>query len=341
MNPPKKLRFTFFLTLMLVLLLTACGADSGQVEPPFIRIVSGTVQAGTGGAWSPAGEDVKLAAESSIKTDKASYALLTFKDGSTIELEPETELALSKGTGISAVLNSGQVWVIANTATATIDAGGPTASGTATAFSITRNGSEVTVSATGGKAKFTASGSTVEVGSGQIAKSSGAGPEAPAAIQVKNALRINLTGEALLYLADPQGRAIGYHPTKEIFTNQIPNSWYAGKAGRPQVITVPNITEGEYTILMVAANNQSAWKIQIGFAGSDLKFDQFETSSSITWGTPTGITMKVRLDANGVPKADISAIWTLYVNPPGKVSEAADLKHTTVNAGADVPAWAR
>lgn len=329
------------LFIILVLLLTACSSGSSTVEPPFIRVLSGSVQTGTGGSWNPATDDSQLAAESSIKTDKNSYAFLSFKDGSSIEMEPETEIVLSKGTGISAVLAAGQVWIVANTATVSIDAGGPTASGTTTAFSVSRNGSEVTVSATGGKAKFSAGGSDVEVASGQVSKSTGGAPEAPSAIQIKNALRLKLTGEALIYLADPQGRAIGYHPTKEIFTNQIPNSWYAGKEGRPQVITVPNITEGEYTFLMVAANNQSAWKLQIGFAGSDLKFDQYETSSSITWGTPTGITMKVRLDSNGVPKADISAIWTLYVNPPGKVSEGAGLKHTTINAGAEIPGWGK
>jgi len=339
MNTKLYLRKAVYILVTISLVLAGCGGGKAS-EPPFIRVISGTVQTGKDGAWAAAVDNVQLQAGAGVKTCADCRAALVFKDGSMIELEPDTEVAFVDGESISLNLAAGMIWVASNESSVSVDAGGPVAVASKAGFSVTRSGGEVKVTSVGSVIKFAAGGSEVQIPSGQMSISSnGSAPTSPANIEVKNALRITLTGEAMAYIADPSGRGIGYHPTKEIPVNQIPNGWYVGKTGRPQVISVPNIAEGEYTIILVAANNQSAWKIKVGLAGADLNYSELETSSSITWGTPTGITLIVKMDENGVPTAEMSPIWTLYVDPPGKVALGEELKRTTISAGETAPVW--
>ncbi len=204
-----------------------------------------------------------------------------------------------------------------------------------------RGSSDTTVSASGASVKFSAGGSEVEIPSGQFSVSSGgAAPSAPAAIEVNNAARFELTGEAYIYFVDPEGRAIGYHPTAEYPVYQIPDGFYSGKAGRPQVIGVPNLSAGECTVMLVAVNNQTSWKMTFEFAGKDLVFEGPEKSSSITWGTPTGITINLRFDDQGNPIPEVSNTWTLYGNPRGVAYTLENsMKRADMNFGTIPPAW--
>ncbi|TLN18931.1 FecR domain-containing protein [bacterium] len=283
-----------------------------------------------------------MAAGDTVKTGADGRVGLFFSDGSQVMLEPDTEIALAAGDGIALTLAGGQLWAAANTAAISVDAGGPVAAGTAVGFDVAKEGEKVTVSSVGGNTTFTAGGSSATVAAGQVSVSEGNGaPSAPAAIEVKNALRIVVEGEALLYLADPSGRAVGYHPTREYMVSQIPDGWYSGEKSRPQTITVPNPEPGEYTILLVAAGNQAGWKMAVGTAGADLVYTERKDSSTITWGTPTGITLKISIGADGTPVVDeMSAIWTLYTDPPGKAAVSDDLKRLKISFGETVPAWA-
>jgi len=342
MKTKRSLQTMFYLIILLSIVLAGCGGGSAKkVDPPFIRVVTGTVETGPAGSLAAAQDNSQLAAGATVKTSAESRAGLIFTDGSQIMLEPNTEIALVDGDGIGLSLVSGQLWAASNTVAIHVDAGGPVATGTAVGFNISKDESKVTVSSVGGSTTFAAGGSEVTVANSQVAVSEGNGaPSTPTALEVTSALRIVLEGEALAYLADPAGRAVGYHPTREFPISQIPNGWYSGKAARPQVISVPNLEPGEYTILLVAAGNQSAWKIKVGTAGADLNYTERSTSSSITWGTPTGITLKISLDADGNPVLDeMSAIWTLYVDPPGKVALGEELKRTTILPGAIAPTW--
>jgi len=336
-----------FINLVLILFvlfglsLTGCKKSSAS-EPPALSIVKGAVQSGSAGALKAAEDGKQLAADATVKTAADGQALLTYKDGSTVSVLPDSEVSLGTGEGIIVKLASGSVWSASSENQIAIEAGGSTTTGKQVSFLVSKKGDEVSVSPTGGSVKFKAGGSEVEVPNGQVSTSSGSAPSVPKAIEVKNAIHINLKGEALVYLVDPLNRAIGYHPTQEMTTNQIPMGWYSGKEGRPQIISVINLMEGEYTILLVAAGNQTNWDIKIGSAGADLNYKDTDMSSSITWGTPTGITMKVLLDKQGTPKLELSDIWTLYEAPLGKATNLSDqLKRTKILIGAQQPPWTK
>ncbi len=342
MNTKRNASKLVYLLILLSLVLAGCGGGGSKaIEPPILRVVSGTVETGPAGSLAAAQDGTQLAAGATVKTGADGRAGLFFSDGSQVMLEPDTEIALAEGEGIALKLASGQLWAASNTAAVSVDAGGPVAAGTAVAFDVAKEGEKVTVSSVGGNTTFTAGGSNATVAAGQVSVSEANGaPSAPAALEVKNALRIVVEGEALLYLADPSGRAVGYHPTREYSVSQIPNGWYSGEKSRPQIISVPNPEPGEYTILLVAAGNQAGWKMAVGTAGADLVYTERKDSSTITWGTPTGITLKIAIGADGTPVIDeMSAIWTLYTDPPGKGAVNDDLKRLKISFGEAVPAW--
>lgn len=336
------LRRVLNLVILLSLALAGCGGGGNKsVEPPTIRVVAGTVETGPAGTLAAAKDGAKLEAGATIKTGGDSRAGLFFTDGSQVMVEPNTEVSLSKGEGISLLLTNGSIWVASSEVTAKVDAGGPMISGTKVGFAIKKEDSKVTVSSVGGQTTFSAGGNDVTIASGQASTSDGnKAPSTPQATEVKSALRINIEGEALVYLADPSNRGVGYHPTREYPVSQIPNGWYSGEKSRPQIISVPNPEAGTYTILLVAAGNQAGWKIAVGTAGSDLVYAEKKTSSTITWGTPTGITLKISIGENGAPVIDeMSAIWTLYSDPPGKGAVNDDLKRKTILFGETAPTW--
>ena len=178
-------------------------------------------------------------------------------------------------------------------------------------------------------------GSTTTIPNGSYAV---AGDGAVSAIETVSALELVLEGDALLFFAEPSGRVVGFHPTREMITNQIPLAWYSGLEARPQILNVPNVEPGEYTILLVASGNQSAWSMDIKLAGEDGIYDDVVSKSSmITWGTPTGITLRIRENDEGLV-LDASDIWTLYEAPPGVVGMADELKREELQTGT-APTW--
>lgn len=331
----KKFHFLLCLVILCSLVLTACGG-AAKVEPPTVTTLNGTVEVG----GKAASGDTVAGAADTIKTGADSRALITYNDGSTITLSPNSELALTTGDGINAKLTAGEAWAVANDQIITISADDAKASVKNGGYDLAKNDSGLTLTSVGSKAKFTNAAGSVDVASGQSSTASGsAAPSTPADKKIKQTLQIKLTGEALVYLVDPLGRAIGYHPTQTATTNQIPLGFYSGKDARPQIIFLPEVLEGEYTILLVAAGNQTAWELEVGTAGEDGKLTTKNMSSMITWGTPTGITMKIALDPAGTPDASLSPIWTLYDRPPGKMALGDVLKKIKIKQGADKPAW--
>lgn len=333
--------WVIFVTAALLFSFSGCSGENKAAEPPTLTILSGDIQVQTELNWGPAVDATQLSVNSGVITASDSWALLTYSDASTITVEPESEISLVDSAEIQVKLISGKVWAVSNSTRINIETDASKASGTTTGFEVFKEGNNITVNSSGGTVKFDAGGSSVDIPSGQFATSDGGSPSSPQEIKVENALRMKLEGEVLLYLVDSRGLAIGYHPTQEITTNQIPLGWYSGKEGRPQIISVPNLIAGEYTILLVAAGNQSPWKLWVGTAGSDLVYEDTETSSMITWGTPTGITMDVYLTEGEAPRIQLSAIWTLYVAPPGKVGPIEGMKRMEIYTGPDMPPWTK
>ena len=335
-----KIKILILVVLITSLNLVGCSGGTINVAPPFIRIIGGQVDIGTSSSFTAAQDNTQLSKGDTIKTGAESRAVLFFEEGTQIELEPETELTIEDVDGISVSLSNGSVWFAANQAIATLDAGGPLVTAQNGGFWVSKSDQDIFVSSVGSKIELESGETKIEIPSGyySVVQPNGT-PSTPEQIEVNNALRIVLEGEALVFISDPEGRSLGYHPYATITLNHIPNGWYSGKESRPQIISIPNIDVGEYIIILVAAANQTSWRISIGIGGEDLEFSELTTSSSITWGTPTGIYLNVRINPDGDIIAERSDIWTLYSNPPGFLSLVDTLKRVNIHFGKEAPFW--
>lgn len=59
---------------------------------------------------------------------------------------------------------------------------------------------------------------------------------------------------ANLYIADPQGRRIGFDPITGETVDEVPDAWYSGPDGEPQEIMIPGPLDGDYVVLMIGVS---------------------------------------------------------------------------------------
>ncbi|HEY94871.1 MAG TPA: FecR domain-containing protein [Dehalococcoidia bacterium] len=199
-----------------------------------------------------------------VKTDSDSHALLTFNDGSTIKLEPETILEIThleiNEEGAPVIILSqliGRTWssVVDMTDTDSrfeIDTPSATAvvHGTLFTTEVTKEG-ETTVSTTEGLVSVTADDEEVFVAANQQTKvSKGKKPSKPQDIpEPESEVSIFITGLAVGSLVDPTGSSTGKLPDGTEF-NQIQGSQLSMSGVDTQVITVTNPKNGNYKIAL-------------------------------------------------------------------------------------------
>jgi hypothetical protein len=63
--------------------------------------------------------------------------------------------------------------------------------------------------------------------------------------------RISAHSPVNLYVTDPQGLSIGTDPNTGEIVNEIPDAFYSGPGTEPQVIMIPDPTDGTYSITLV------------------------------------------------------------------------------------------
>ncbi|UCD08084.1 MAG: FecR domain-containing protein [Dehalococcoidales bacterium] len=215
-------------------------------------------------SFGPGSNGMILEMGTQVKTNTDSYALLSFNDGSTIRLEPETILELTQlqinedGTPVI-VLGQlvGSTWssVVPMTGTDSrfeIDTPSATAvvHGTLFTTEVTEEG-ETTVSTTEGLVSVTADDEEVFVAANQQTKVfMGKKPSKPQNIpEPDSEISIIITGLVTGSLVDPTGSSTGKLSDGTEF-NQIPGSQSFLVDADTQVITVMNPRNGNYKIAL-------------------------------------------------------------------------------------------
>ena len=199
-----------------------------------------------------------------VKTDASSHALITFNDGSTVKLEPETVLEIthletSEKGPLVIILNqvTGRTWssVVDMTDTDSrfeIDTPSATAvvHGTLFTTEVTEEG-DTTVSTTDGLVSVTAGDEEVLVARNQQTKVyKGKKPTQPQNIpEAEYEISITITGLAVGSLIDPTGSSTGKLPDGTEF-NQIQGSQSTTTGEHTQVITVTDPKNGNYKIAL-------------------------------------------------------------------------------------------
>lgn len=227
--------------------------------------------------FEPSSDRMILEMDMQVKTSSDSYALITFNDGSTTELEPETILEIThletNEEGSPVIVLSqlvGRTWSSVEKMTdadSRFEINTPSATavvhGTLFTTEVSEQG-ETTVSTTEGLVSVTADDEEVFVAANQQTKVfKGKRPSQPQNIpEPESEISINITGLVASSLVDPTGSSTGILPDGTEF-NQIPSSKSVLYDVDTQVITISNPKNGNYKIaLRFLHENNITYSIQ-------------------------------------------------------------------------------
>ena len=233
-----------------------------------LSILDGTATVARGtAAFSPATDGDIVNNGDRVQTAQNSHALVTFFDGSTLEIEPattvqieEAQAAASGAISIRISQTLGRTWASVQRLTradSKFEVRTPmlTAAVRGTGFitEVLADGTS-TVRTTDGIVEVTAQGQSVLVGAGQTTTvlpnapptTPGASPAPP------NRLRFGMHSPAYLVALDPFGRACGVVLPGPTVVRQIPGCLASEPGTEPQLVDVPNASPGFYRILVAS-----------------------------------------------------------------------------------------
>lgn len=245
------------------------GQPSALASQCTFSLLSGSAQVQIAGSdrWQMAGDGMVLAAGTRVRTAPDSHAVLTFFEGSSLTLEPNTDVEIqsvegSAGSSTDIVLKQwiGKTW---SRVVKRLDAGTRYEIVTPSACALVRGTlfeTEVdgtlstTVRTTEGLVSVAAKGKEVFLPAGQEASvDQGATPSEPRPIApAANELLITVGLPAVASVCDPGGSSVGYLPDGFAF-NQIPGAQSTSPSDGLQVIRVPNPVPGEYSLVLRSA----------------------------------------------------------------------------------------
>ncbi|MFN8583711.1 MAG: FecR family protein [Dehalococcoidia bacterium] len=222
----------------------------------------GTVERTDGNAWQVVPDDAALHDGDRLRTSADSSAVLTFSDGSTVTLDPGTEIVLERGyrgTGKPIQLRqlAGRVWTNVATADGSafrLQTADVTVVPTAAAsFETTVGDGETAVNAPEGNVEVQAPGERMLSAPGDVIRARlGQRLVRLNALAVDRGFTVHLSGPLAASLVSPRGLATGATPDGFVF-RQIPATLTTdpgGVEGDGQRIMVLAPVEGTYTLLL-------------------------------------------------------------------------------------------
>jgi hypothetical protein len=329
------------LTLALLLVVGLGAANYMSPAPALasectLSILSGSVEIQNPGADArQAGADGMVLAEGTrIRTAPDSHALLTFFDGSTIKLEPDTEIEIRQmeTDGEQAVNIVIKQW-LGRTWSRVVKMAGPGSHyeietpsacaivrGTLFTTEVDANG-ETTVTTTEGLVSVLAQDEEVylppdqqtTVEAGEAPSEPYASPEPPTEII------INFDTPVVGSVTDPTGASTGNLPDG-LYFNQIPGSQVSTNEGM-QTITIPRPVSGEYSIVMRFINNEAAHFNIKGISDHQTAFnyaDDCAGESQSTWC----LRLNLQVNNNLITGSKISKIEPVLGGTPEKIVRA-------------------
>jgi len=222
------------------------------------------VQKSTAEGWQRGADGMVLSAGARVKTEASSYALLTFSEGSTIKLEPDTDVEMQQVESTNGQLTaiilkqwSGKTWsrVIEKTDhdlhyQVQTPSASVIAHGTLFATEVEETGFTM-VATMEGLVSVAAQGEEVYLPGGQQTQvEAGMVPSQPtAAPSPKAELVITIDMPAVGSVSDPTGSSTGYLPSG-LSHNQITESQTSSPYDGTQLITIAEPVTGEYIVVL-------------------------------------------------------------------------------------------
>jgi len=326
--------------LSLLVVLNPLSPGPAHAAPCTLSILGGTVEFQDTGAddWQHAVDGLTLAVGTQVKTAQNAHAVLTFFDGSTIKLEPDTiveireveriseqsttivlEQSLGKTWSHSQKMGAGSHYEI-KTPSASVIAIGTLFSTHVDETGITR------VVTTEGQVSVVAQDEEVHVSANQQTQVlAGAAPSQVAALPVRQAEFVIATDlPAVLSVRDPTGASTGHLPSGLSF-NQIAGSQsWLSPDGR-QAITIDQPVTGEYVVALRYAA-QGAARLTLRMKSADDVV--FERSRSLAGAKGEGwlIRINLQVDAGAIVGATLAGVERLGNRVPEKVVEPESVR---------------
>lgn len=260
-----------------------------------LTVFDGVIERVEGDHWVGVADDAQLPEGARLRTDAAGRAVLTFADGSTVAIDPQTELSIERArvNGSREIVVrqwSGRLWIqvapydhpdasfTVRTPDATVVAHG-------TVFETTITDGKTAVSTVEGAVEVTAGTQKQRVGEGESAT---ARPRsvvpAPERVRAIVSAEIEVSGPFTASLIGPDGRATGTRPDGIVY-QQIPGAVF-GITSDGQRVQLGAVDAGQYT-LVVRRIGEGAGQVRFRAGGVEREFP-LDAS-----GAPTPVALRV------------------------------------------------
>ncbi len=233
-----------------------------------LTIFTGVAEVARGNAdFALASDGAVLTNGDRVRTDDRGHALITFFDGSTLEIEPATMIQVVTASpnadgSIAIVLGQaiGRTWASVHKLTRTdskfeIQTPTSTASVRGTGFltEVLANG-DTTVQTTDGIVAVTGQGQTVLVTQGlQTTVRRNEAPTTPAAMPTPSTtLRFGMHSPAYLVVIDPLGRSCGITNPGAAIVRHVPGCVTSAPGSEPQFVDLPDAVPGTYRTVIAS-----------------------------------------------------------------------------------------
>lgn len=241
--------------LAIVLML---GRGATPATASTLTIFAGGVERQVDGVWVPVEDGSDLEQGDRVRTTADGHALITFADGSTAGLDPDTDLAilevsLDGARSITLQQFSGRLWndvadddragagYVVRTPDAVIVVQG-------TIFESVIADGETAVSTAEGLVSVTTGSRRFDVQPGEIVRA-GRASVSVTRLEDHRAVEVTIDGPFTAALIAPDGAATGARPDGIVF-NQIRGVFTSNPGHGPQVLAMQRPDPGEYTLVL-------------------------------------------------------------------------------------------
>ena len=326
------------LLLTAVLLIPRTGAHAGslrQASSATLTILAGEAQVQPQGAsaFAPVSDGQTVTVGARVRTGPDSRAVLTFFDGTTATLDPETELSIDRVepsgnrggllTGIG--LTVGRVWaqvtsLVERGSSFEVQAGSATAIGRegVTGYRVLPDGTVVCWDIDGAPMRIRTPSGEIELVAGQqVTLPPGQTAATPAPRQfAPGLLEVQTIGPVLVRLVDPAGLTVGF-PLNDLVINQVLDSSTSLPNVQPRFFRVRGPQSGVHRLIL-ESDGGGTYTVRIALSLDSTSLFEREWTATATPGDKllADLTIEAR---DGLPAgARLNDPRPLRDEPPGR-----------------------
>jgi len=311
-----------------------------------LGILDGSADVARGGAdFVRASDGLVLSAGDRVRTADRSHAVVTFLDGSTVEIEPGTTITVAEATALQGGAITirveqafGRTWSSVQKLThadSKFEIKTPSATaavrGTGFVTDVSTSGA-TSVRTTDGVVEVSAQGQTVVVPAGSLTAVQPGGPPSPPVPgpAAQSLLRFGLHSPAHLVVVDPFGRACGIVPAGPTVVRQIPGCLATEPGIDPQLVDLPDAMTGSYSLVIesIAPGGDFVATASALDATGSLSFNYFLGGGG-PQGTKFGSSLRVESGPNGALTAAGLSKLILVDRAPTRVVVLSTLPRPT------------